>query len=1176
MSDTVLERLKVVVEAEDKSLNSTMKKIRKDVDGVNKAVGEQNRKMQKQMSDIAAPFIKSTEPMRKMQEELRKIVGATNTIAASHKNIQSQIEATEKKLRKLLLAKYDLMDDGKASEYTDSFKALQKEIETAEKSLRKLQERSEKMESAGGDMEYTKEYREAIKLLEQEESKLRQLEARRERVQEIGGNGRRNALRGLDYDILEKTNSVKALKSDIANMTNGEKFQNTQQWTALQTEIEKTQLKLRELKTTMERMDDTAKFQDTAAWTKLQREIERTRMELAQLNAEKYDMERTTKVRRVSKLFGDFGRKLKGPVVQGIRKTGGAFASLIHKFHAGIPCIHKTGKAFGGMRNNMKGLGGLFRTIGMTARFMFASMAIYGVINGAKEGFKNLAQYSAETNKSISILLTDLATLKNAFATAFAPILNVVTPILDTFITYLIDGANAVGQFFAALTGSTTWTKAIKEQQDYAGSLNGTADAAAKAKRELYGFDEITKQADDSSAGVGGAGSGIGNIFTTEEVSNKFSDFAQKIKDAWKNADFTEIGNIVGTQLKNGLDGINWEGIKEKCFNIAKSIATFINGFIGTEGLAESIGSTIGNALNTGIGTAYTYLTTADFKGMGQFIGDMISSFFRTFDFEMAADTLNAWIDGLIDFIAGLLNGITWSDVFEGVTDFLGNLELDTVTVIIGAFAWKYGLGALTLSTLNSLLSTKVASLGTIQCSATATVAIGLMAWEIGWTVGKEIGKVLYGEAAYEQVTFANILDAILYLFSDSDILLTAIVDFFKWIGNGFKDLGTLIDYAIEDLCTWLGDGFEALGTLIDYAIEDLVDAIKDFFTGIKDWFADWGNTWFENSGLAGDESTGGAAGGNKNKDTLSAGIFGDLYSNAPLKTLTNDIKNQFKKENFNIDVGVETTPAEEIQAVMQEDFTAAGDLQATVKATSGSAVFGVVQSEFGRNTFHTNTKSDTSGTKVFNAVQSAFSKTYLHTGAKSDTSGDKIRQNVQSGFGLRNLLTGVATTVSGAELRNIIQNSFGAQPLQVGVSLTLAKNAVDSVISALKSFGFSLNHKADGGIYTDGSWHPVTAYAGGGLPPHGQFFMAREAGPELVGTIGGHTAVMNNNQIVSSVASGVYSAVLSAMSQTMNGRSDSTPTAVYVYVGGEQVTDYVVKDINGRTISAGKCPILT
>lgn len=76
---------------------------------------------------------------------------------------------------------------------------------------------------------------------------------------------------------------------------------------------------------------------------------------------------------------------------------------------------------------------------------------------------------------------------------------------------------------------------------------------------------------------------------------------------------------------------------------------------------------------------------------------------------------------------------------------------------------------------------------------------------------------------------------------------------------------------------------------------------------------------------------------------------------------------------------------------------------------------------------------------------------------------------------------------------------------------------------------------KANGGIFTGSSWLPITAYAGGGTPSAGEMFMARESGPEMVGTIGGHTAVMNNDQIVASVSAGVYQAVLSAMGGQSN-----------------------------------------
>lgn len=53
-----------------------------------------------------------------------------------------------------------------------------------------------------------------------------------------------------------------------------------------------------------------------------------------------------------------------------------------------------------------------------------------------------------------------------------------------------------------------------------------------------------------------------------------------------------------------------------------------------------------------------------------------------------------------------------------------------------------------------------------------------------------------------------------------------------------------------------------------------------------------------------------------------------------------------------------------------------------------------------------------------------------------------------------------------------------------------------------------------------------ITENADGGFVPSGQMFIARERGPELVGTIGGQTAVANNDQIVEAVSAGVARAV--------------------------------------------------
>ena len=60
-----------------------------------------------------------------------------------------------------------------------------------------------------------------------------------------------------------------------------------------------------------------------------------------------------------------------------------------------------------------------------------------------------------------------------------------------------------------------------------------------------------------------------------------------------------------------------------------------------------------------------------------------------------------------------------------------------------------------------------------------------------------------------------------------------------------------------------------------------------------------------------------------------------------------------------------------------------------------------------------------------------------------------------------------------------------------------------------------------------------VPLFASGGFPTDGEMFIAREAGPEMVGSIGNRTAVANNDQIVSAVSQGVYKAVVQAMSQS-------------------------------------------
>ena len=87
------------------------------------------------------------------------------------------------------------------------------------------------------------------------------------------------------------------------------------------------------------------------------------------------------------------------------------------------------------------------------------------------------------------------------------------------------------------------------------------------------------------------------------------------------------------------------------------------------------------------------------------------------------------------------------------------------------------------------------------------------------------------------------------------------------------------------------------------------------------------------------------------------------------------------------------------------------------------------------------------------------------------------------------------------------------------------------------------------------------TVNATGGFPSTGQFFIARESGPELVGTLGQKSAVVNNEQIVESVAQGVASAVASVLG---NGRSNVTVT-----LEGDAKGLFKVVQKEGRAYSA-------
>ena len=281
--------------------------------------------------------------------------------------------------------------------------------------------------------------------------------------------------------------------------------------------------------------------------------------------------------------------------------------------------------------------------IGMKSilKYAFGIRSLFVLVNKLRsamvEGFKNLAQFNDgvnPTNTALSNLKSALTQLKNSFAVAFAPILTVVEPILTRLISLLSTAMNYVGQFFAALTGASTFTKAIKVQENYAKSLNGTAAAAKKAKGSLASIDELNNQSKQDNSGASGTVS-PNDMFEVAPIESKIAGLAAKIKS---------IIDPIKKSVKNWFENVNFDPL----------IDSFDKLKIAIEPLVDNIGDGL------------LWLLENVLEPLGSFtIEDALPAFFN-----LLASAVEA-CNKAFGVIAPYLNKI-WKEVFAPYATFLG------------------------------------------------------------------------------------------------------------------------------------------------------------------------------------------------------------------------------------------------------------------------------------------------------------------------------------------------------------------------------------------------------------------------------------------------------------------------------------------------------------------------
>lgn len=163
--------------------------------------------------------------------------------------------------------------------------------------------------------------------------------------------------------------------------------------------------------------------------------------------------------------------------------------------------------------------------------------------------YKGLAMFKttiASVLMSNESFRQSLYNLQAALWTAFAPILQVIVPALQTLITYVTAAATAIGKLIAALTGKSydsmvDMGKALQQQAAAYGASTKAAGKNSKAtkknteeqKKQLAAFDELQVLKEDKDTSGGGSGAqdentaGVGAAFGNLKEGGEIEGLAE-------------------------------------------------------------------------------------------------------------------------------------------------------------------------------------------------------------------------------------------------------------------------------------------------------------------------------------------------------------------------------------------------------------------------------------------------------------------------------------------------------------------------------------------------------------------------------------------------------------------------------------------------------------------------
>lgn len=698
----------------------------------------------------------------------KKLSAAFDTTAA-----RTSVSSLQRELSSLSadLSKLDSAADRAMGETATPMELFSRRADAIADKINELQSKLGEMHDAQIP---TEEYAQAESEIQSVQAALDKLTARQSKMDATGVNQSSKAYKNLLYDIDNATRrleDLKKLQSYLAD--NGQAFisgADTEQYAQLSAQLEELQQKYDALCDSVDRYER----KGTSAFSTLGRILSAS----FQLGA-----------KAAISALGSVLNSVKSLAQKGMNKL----AVGVKKVVSSLFGMNK------GLGNTNKGFSHSLKTL---VSYSLGIRTLYSLVNKLRsamvEGFKNLARYSSSTNAAISSVMSALTQLKNSIATAFDPILTVAAPALTTLINKLSEAASHIAMFTAALTGQATYKKATAVQEDYAASLNGTADAAKNANKQLLSIDELNVLDDTASSSSGSAGStDPSQMFEEVPVDSSIKSFADMLRDAFNAADWEGLGTLLGEKFNALVDSIDWAGI----------------------------GTKLGYGLNGAIQTLYYFLDTADWVNLGGHIAELVNHALNEIDFEFVGRLLAKKFTIGWDLFIGFLTELDWTEVLNKVTDGINGF-FNELTDWLNSKNWRQ-LGSLFSQKLSDALQNVDLQGAVVAFTTNLTVLFNSVANFLDEVDFRQLGSDLKNKVveSVSAIDWQNLSEAFGRAVGGA---LAAGINFF---GGIFEDIAAYFQAKIDE------GPFDAVGANIVYGI----------LAGINDGLASIG-TWIYNN----------------------------------------------------------------------------------------------------------------------------------------------------------------------------------------------------------------------------------------------------------------------------------------------------------------------------------------